>query len=60
MRETTIAAGARSILVFRHCGGMDKIREVDVDLEVEGVGEGIASAVEEEIAKVSYCMRLLW
>lgn len=60
MRETTITAGARSILVFRHCGGTGEIRVVDVDLEVEGVGEGIASAVEEEIAKVSYCTRLLW
>ena len=48
-------AGARLILVFRHCGGRYEIREVAVDLEVEGVGEGIESAIEEEIAKVSYC-----
>ncbi len=31
-----------------------------MDLEVEGVGEGIESAVEGEIAKVSYCAWLLW
>jgi hypothetical protein len=31
-----------------------------VDLQLEGVGEGMESAVEEEIAKVSYCACLLW
>lgn len=55
MRETTITAGPRSILVSRNCGGRDEIREVVVDLEVEGVGEGIEGAVEEEIAEISYC-----
>ena len=48
MRETAMMAGARSILVFRNGGGRDEIRDVAVDLELEGVGEGIESAVEEK------------
>jgi hypothetical protein len=59
MRETAMMAGARSIFIFRHCGRRDEIRDVAVGLELEGVGEGIEIAVEEEIAKISYCACLL-